>query len=444
MIDVKYLRQNADQTNDVNHSHVHIITTNNENKMIAFDSQVFHIYDSHGVYIRGDISLHEAIDASCSCCCSDDGSLIFIGNPHGNDDNGVVHVYKNESFHQTLNCIDNQKTLFGYSVCCSANGDKLYVGTHITHYLKSNVYKYESNGEGVYVKDANFIIKPPQYGLLTNFGSALFCSKEATCLVVHSDHVSIKNQETNTTEIHGQIQVFTSSSQGWNFTQQLISNMNMNSQIIFNQETNQLAFYCSPFLYVYDYLNNLFCLKQQIKILHPVINLFSHKTMKYFYVEKEGGLIDVYVPATVWEKTPHSIRVESSEILLFHATDNDLLVYAPKYGFRAFKAKYKQWLKKNQETNIVLKHGQERDLHYVSDENKQPTYALKPKCRSCSLEKRKLNTTQHGKTYVDLVFAEDDTHYATTHRVPIQVLHHRHPGNRPYNFLRNFFNKIQR
>ena len=310
------------------------------------------------------------------------------------------------------------------------------------------MYKYELNGEGVYVKDANFVIKPPQYGLLTNFGSALFCTEEASCLVVYSDHVSIKNQETNITEIHGQIQVFASSSQGWNFTQQLISNMKMKmkkkSQIIFNQETNQLVFYCEPFLYVYEYLNDLFFLKQQINISHPVIRLFSHQTMNYFYVEKERGLMDVYIPGNSWQKNPHCIRFDNGEILLFHATNNDLLIYAPKYGFRTFKAKYKQWLKKNQETNIVLKHGEQRVLHYVSERNKSPTYVLKPNCRSCSIKNQKLNTTQHGKTYVDLVFAEDDTHYATTHRVPIQVLHHRHPGNRPYNFLRNFFNRIQR
>lgn len=431
MCDVKYLRQKS--SDFIHHSFIH--TSKDGLTLYGMDAHHMNVYDPQGQLLFGPITIPNTYDASCNYCFNDACSMIFIGYPY----NECVHVYRYDGIStcvlvQELTCASSfQGSLFGFSLCCSPSGDKVFIGTNIHHYLKSNVYKYETNGEGVFVKDANFQIKTGQPNLLSNFGSSLWCCNDANTLLVCSDHVTIKTNH-NTNEVHGQLKVFESSSQGWVFTQQLISNTHMTSSQVVCDD-NRIVFCCDSYMYVYQYTNHLYFLTHTVEVgnIHA---LYTHPVMKYFYVQKQNR-VDVY-DVNTWKASSHSIVV--AKLLLLYE-NNDHLMICNSNELITYKGKYKHQLK--QETKVVVKHGKQVTLSFVSLENKKPKYSEGSQGAYFSLKGNTLIPKKHGKCHVQLLFEEDDTHYQTTHKVPVKIMHHRYPGHKRYFFLSNFFNKIE-
>ena len=391
-------------------------------------------------------SFSEKVDS----CSNEDGSILCIGDPYYDNHNGRVLVYGSKNSNrtswelkQTILCNPSKQSFFGWSVCCDKKGEKLFIGTNIYHYLKSDVYKYEKNTENTFVKDVNFNIKPYQQNQLpSNFGTTLKCCPLGTTLVVHSDHVTMKKNNINV--ICRQIQIFKNSSQGWKYDQELMTNEELSSTFVFvphstnsTNSTNYILFFYNGSIHVYisTNQNTPFILKDRISTNQNTIkNLYVEPSLLYIYIQKEDNGIIVYNGATKKEELHRLPCVPRSPRSICVNQENMICIEDKQIMF--LLGKYKHPLQPHQKTSYVMKNRTRCVLPF------SPRQIIAKKSPVFFIDQNELDITLQGTGSFLVIFEEDKQYYETKYTIEVKGLHQRHTTSRIYSFIKNVYNRI--
>ena len=177
-----------------------------------------------------------------SLCCSENGYILFVGAPDHRNASGFQHGsvsvfnYNDISNSWSLGELitetsTNNNHHFGFAICCSKNGRKLFIGNSLHDYGNSEVHLYEyDDATASYGKNTSFDIKPTlTNGLISNFGNHLACDAFGTTLVVGSDYY--QQQISGNTRYPGNVHVFGESSGTWSLVKDLYADISNNRMV---------------------------------------------------------------------------------------------------------------------------------------------------------------------------------------------------------------------
>jgi hypothetical protein len=442
MEDIRYIQQK--KVSLTPHHHHHCLAPNQKTLFLLGTSHI-DVYDlSFQSASKIATFSYDGTDAFSSCT-NEDGSLLCVGDPSHDNGNGRVLVYTsnetktNWTLSQTIVCNPPKQSYFGWSLCCDYKGEKLFIGTNIHHYLKSDVYKYEKNTDNAFVKDVNFNIKPYQQNqLLSNFGTSLKCCPLGTTLVVLSDHVSMKKNNTNV--ICRQIQIFKNSSQGWKYDQEIMTNEQLSSTFVFTppstNSTNHLLFFCNGFIYVYISTNQNapFVLKDKISTNQKTIqHMYVEPSLRYVYIQKENKEIIVYNGITQ-KKEIHPLPCRPQSMCVNQ--ENMICIEDKQIMF--LWGKYKRPLRHDQKTTYVMKTRTRCVLPYA------PKQIIAHKSPVFFIDQNELDITKPGTGSFVVLFQENKTYYETKYTVQVVGLHQRYTTSNVYKFIKSFYNTLRK